>query len=435
MKTNKSVATSVTQFVLAGLAAVVLISAGTIYVVRRNATTEAIRNARDIASIDGHAIAEPVLDNGVFSGDPASLRRVDTVVHERILSDRVVRVKVWTPEGHIVYSDEPRLIGQTFDLGAGERGALRTGKVAADLSNLDEPENRFERPYNKLLEVYVPIKTTGGQPVLFETYLRYSSIAESGRHLLGAFAPVMVGGLLLLFLVQVPLAWSMARGLRQRQEEREQLLQRALDASEAERRRIARDLHDGVVQSLAGVSYSLAAAADRIESGTDGAAVVGALRQAATDTRRSMRDLRSLIVEIAPPNLHAEGLDNAVGELIAPLAAEGVETTVDIDEAAATTPAAQALLYRVAQEAVRNVAAHAQATRLSVSLARENGHARLVVADDGLGFSPDRLSQRREEGHLGLTLLTGLVAEAGGRLVVDSTPGQGTRLEADVPVT
>jgi len=52
-----------------------------------------------------------------------------------------------------------------------------------------------------------------------------------------------------------------------------------------------------------------------------------------------------------------------------------------------------------------------------------------------LGFSADRLEQRREEGHLGLTLLTGLVAEAGGRLVVDSTPGRGTRLEAEVPVT
>ena len=79
-------------------------------------------------------------------------------------------------------------------------------------------------------------------------------------------------------------------------------------------------------------------------------------------------------------------------------------------------------------------AAHAHATRLSVSLARDNGHARLVVADDGRGFSPDRLEQRREEGHLGLTLLTGLVAEAGGRLIVDSTPGIGTRLEAEVPV-
>src|SRR5437588_2429433 len=431
---RKSVATSVTQFVLAGLAAVVLISAGTIYIVRRNATSEAIRNARDIAGIDGHAVAEPMLADGVLTDDPTALARLNTVVHERILSERVVRVKVWTPDGRIVYSDEPRPIGQTFDLGAGERAALRTGKIDAALSNLDEAENRYERPYDKLLEVYVPVHTIGGQKLLFETYLRYSSIAQSGRHIWGSFAPVMVGGLLLLFLVQVPLAWSMARGLRQGQEERERLLQRAIDASEAERRRIARDLHDGVVQSLAGVSYSLAAASDRLD-GAENRDLGTALRQAAADTRRSMRDLRSLIVEIAPPNLHEEGLDNAVGELIAPLTAEGVEITVDIDDAAAPSAEAQTLLYRVAQEAVRNVAAHAQATRLSVSLARDNGRARLVVTDNGLGFSPDRLEQRREEGHLGLSLLTGLVAEAGGRLVVDSTPGEGTRLEAEVPVS
>ena len=431
---RKSVATSVTQFVLAGLAAVVLISAGTIYVVRRNATSEAIRNAREVAGIDGHAVAEPVLADGVLSGDPEAVARINTVVHERILSERVVRVKIWTPEGRIVYSDEPRLVGHTFDLGPGERAALRTGRIAADLSNLDEAENRYERPYNKLLEVYVPVHTLGGQRVLFEAYLRYSSIAESGRHIWGSFAPVLVGGLLLLYLVQVPLAWSMARGLRQGQQERERLLQRAIDASDAERRRIARDLHDGVVQSLAGVSYSLTAAAERLDGGPDGAFVGADLRQAAADTRRSMRDLRSLIIEIAPPNLHDEGLDSAVGELIAPLVAEGVETSVDIDDTAAPSAAAQTILYRVAQEAVRNVAAHAHATRLTVSLARDDGRARLVIADNGRGFSPDRLDQRREEGHLGLTLLTGLVAEAGGRLVVASTPGQGTRLEAELPV-
>ncbi len=427
---RKSVATSVTQFVLAGLAAVVLISAGTIYVVRRNATNEAISNARDIAGIDGHAVVEPVLADGVLTGDPTALERISTVVHERVLSERVVRVKVWTSDGRVVYSDEPRLIGQTFGLGAGERAALRTGKVAADLSDLDEPENRYERPYDKLLEVYVPVHTLSGRPLLFEAYLRYSSIAESGRHIWGSFAPVLVGGLLLLFLVQVPLAWSMARGLRQGQEDRERLLQRAIDASAAERHRIARDLHDGVVQSLAGVSYSLAAVADRL----DGDEAASVIRQAAADTRRSMRELRSLMIQIAPPNLHSEGLDNAVGELVAPLAAEGVETTVDVDDSAAPSADSQTLLYRIAQEAVRNVAAHADATRVSVSLARDNGVARLVIVDNGRGFSPDRLEHRREEGHLGLTLLTGLVTDAGGRLVVASTPGAGTRLEAEVPV-
>jgi signal transduction histidine kinase len=432
---KKSVATAVTQFVLAGLAAVVLISAGTIYVVRRNATSEAIRNAREVAGIDGHAIAEPNLSDGLLTDSAEARAEIDAVVRRRVLSSRVVRVKIWTPGGRILYSDETRLVGQTFHLGAVAMDALRSGGTGADLSNLSEgPENLYERPYHKLLEVYVPVHTAGGRPLLFEVYLRYSSITESGRHIWGTFAPVLIGGLLLLFLVQVPLAWSMARSLRQGQEERERLLQRAIDASDAERRRIARDLHDGVVQSLAGVSYSLTAAAERIGDEPDTSELGTALRLAAADTRQSMRDLRSLIVEIAPPNLHEEGLDSALGELVAPLAADGVETIVDVDDDVVPSADTQTLLYRVAQEAVRNVAAHAHATRLTLSLARDDGRARLVVADDGRGFSTDQLERRRQEGHLGLTLLTGLVADAGGRLVVASTPGQGTRVEAEVPV-
>src|SRR5437763_1078194 len=431
---NVVVTKSVVQFVLAGLAAVVLISAGTIYVVRRNATTEAISQAREVAGIDGHALAEPNLMDGLVDGDPAARSRIDSVVRQRILSERVVRVKVWTSTGHIAYSDEPRLIGRTFDLGPGERNALRSGRVAADLSNLKEPENRFERPYGKLLEVYVPVHTLGGRPLLFEVYLRFSSIAESSQRIWTTFAPVLVGGLLLLYLVQVPMAWSMTRSLQQGQQEREQLLQRAIDASEAERRRIARDLHDGVVQSLAGVSYSLTAAADRLrDSGNGQEEVAASLRQAAGDTRQSMRELRSLIVEIAPPDLHEEGLDNALQELLAPLAASGVETSLHVDTTVTLAPGTQALLYRVAQEATRNVASHAGARRVALSLAAAEGRVHMAVEDDGRGFSPAELDRRRQGGHVGLKLLTGLVADAGGHLVVDSTPGAGTRVEAEVP--
>jgi signal transduction histidine kinase len=306
--------------------------------------------------------------------------------------------------------------------------------VDADVSNLSEPENRYERSYHKLLEVYLPVKTAGGHDVLFEVYLRFSSVAANGNRIWTTFAPVLIGGLLLLYLVQVPLAWSMARGLRQGQLERERLLQRAIDASDTERRRIARDLHDGVVQSLAGVSYSLAAAADRLEgNGKPMADAAARLRQAAADTRQSMRDLRSLIVEIAPPNLHEEGLDNALGDLLSSLDAAGVRTRLDVDRSLELAADTEALVFRVAQEAVRNAGSHARASQVSLTLVADDGRARLIVEDDGAGFSPDDLERRRAEGHVGLSLLSGLVADAGGTLVVDSKPGHGTRLTAEVP--
>jgi len=84
---------------------------------------------------------------------------------------------------------------------------------------------------------------------------------------------------------------------------------------------------------------------------------------------------------------------------------------------------------------VRNVAAHAGANRLDIELVMDGDCVRLVVADDGRGFSEDELDDRRRQGHVGLRLLTGLVTDAGGTLDVDSAPGRGTRLQLELPVS
>ena len=88
-------------------------------------------------------------------------------------------------------------------------------------------------------------------------------MSSSGRRIWRSFAPISLGALLVLELVQIPLAWSLARRLQQRQREREGLLQQALAASDMERRRIASDLHDGVVQDLVGVAFTFGGAARR----------------------------------------------------------------------------------------------------------------------------------------------------------------------------
>ena len=104
-----------------------------------------------------------------------------------------------------------------------------------------------------------------------------------------------------------------------------------------------------------------------------------------------------------------------------------------MDTALVLGPETQALLYRVAQEAVRNATSHAAAQQISLSLGAADAGIRIVVQDDGRGFSPEELEQRRHRGHVGLKLLTGLVADAGGHLTVVSTPGEGTRVVAEVP--
>ena len=249
--------------------------------------------------------------------------------------------------------------------------------------------------------------------------------------------PVLVLGLVLLYLIQAPLAYRMARRLKRSQDEREALLLAALAASDRERTRIAADLHDGVVQGLAGASFSLSAGAERLRGADPETA--GVLAAVATDLRRWVRELRSLVVTITPPALHAQGLSAALADLASTLQGRGIDVRLDVEGVDGLDEPAESLLYRAAQEAVRNVARHADATRVTLSLKRRSalstGADELVlsVRDNGRGFDPQAPKPRRR-GSVGLELLTGLVDAQGGRLHVDAAPGNGTSFVLELPV-
>jgi two-component system, NarL family, sensor kinase len=423
---------AVTTFALAGLAALAVFLVGSVLVLRDLGRNEAIRDARQFAILSGQGIVEPALRDEIVAGNTAAREAVDVVVQERVLGERIVRVKLWTREGRIVYSDEPRLGGVVHPLDAEKREVLETGEASAELSDLSAPENRFERGFGELYEVYVPVRTPDGTPLLFETYQRGAEVASTGRRIWLPFAVLLLACLVLLWLVQIPLAWRLAERLRRTQREREALLVQAIEASENERRRIAADLHDGVVQDLAGISYSLSAAADRTGPNVS-PEVRETLHEAAVGTRDSVRRLRSLLVAIHPPNLRAAGLDAALTDLLAPLRARGIQTTLDVDGDLELSDDAERLVYRAAGEAVRNAERHARASRLSVRLAAEDGRVRLEVEDDGVGFTPAERARRRAEGHVGLSLLEELAEQLGGGLQLRSRPGEGTRLVLEVP--
>ena len=423
-----SVATSVTKFVLAGLAAFVLFAVVSVLVVRELGQREAVRDTRDFAELAALGIVEPALTDDVLAGDAAALRRLDVLVQERVLGDRVVRVKLWTRDGRIVYSDEPRLVGAVYARGEDEVEALRTGETHAELSDLSRPENRFERDEGELYEVYTRVRTPNGTPLLFETYQRASTLVSSGREIWLPFAAALVTSLLLLWLIQVPLAWGLSGRLRRAQADREELLEKALAASVDERRRIAADLHDGPVQELAGLSYSLSAAAER--SAPD---VRSQLQDAAARARDAIRGLRAVLVEIHPPNLQNAGLESALRDLLAPLRGHGVETTLDVPEHLSIRPETELLLFRGAGEAIRNVQRHAGARSVHVSVTDGGGVARIAVVDDGAGFSAEELERRRAEGHVGLSFLEEAAASRGGRLELRPTENGGTTFVLEVP--
>src|SRR5262249_37421214 len=256
------VAGPVLQFALLGLAAVLIVGLATATASRRVGQREAISDARTTTLIKAQGLVERALSIGLVNANPASVRAVDQVVRDGVPDPSLVGGKIRRADGTIVSSDEPRIIGSRYQLDSDNLASLRNGLIQASVSDLSKPENRYERNHGKLLEVYLPIRVPDGSPLLFEAYFRYAAVSASGQRIWSSFAPVTVGALVVLALIQVPLAWSLARRLHQRQQEREYLLQRSLEASDVERRRIATDLHDVVVQDLAGVALQLAAAAD-----------------------------------------------------------------------------------------------------------------------------------------------------------------------------
>ena len=416
----------VVLFLATGLLSLVVIVVGTSELARRAAADEAIADARATTQVLAHSVAEPAIPRGLVTGNAAAIDRFDRLVRDRLLVPDVDRVKIWTADGRIVYSDETRLIGDQFPLGEEEQDVLDDGTTEAEVSDLTRPENRYERQSGGLLEVYTRIEAPGGRALLFEAYYSSDAIATRQEQVLSQFRPITLTALGMVVLAATALLWALTRRLRRSAEDREELLRAAVDASDAERVRIARDLHDGVVQDLAGASFAVSAVARTPE--VPGPARE-ALESAAESLRTSLRALRSLMVEIYPPDLHADGLGAALDDLMAPAAAAGISASASVTGVEGASDDTVALVWRVAQEAVRNAMRHSGARTLSVAVERVDGDVVLTVSDDGRGFDPERVPGTA---HFGLRGLTSLIAEAGGRLDVRSAPGAGTTIRLEM---
>ena len=414
----------VVQFLAAGLLVLVVVVIGTVQLSSRAADEEALNDAQATTELLARSVAQPAIPRGLAAGNSGAVDRFDRTVLRRLLVGEVRRIKIWTAQGGIVYSDETRLIGDRFPLGPEELDVLRNGGTDAEISDLSEPENRFEPAGQSLVEVYTRVKSPEGEPLLFEAYYSATDIARRREQVYDSFQPIALGGLLVLVAVTTPLLWALTRRLDRTGRDRARLLERAADASESERRRIARDLHDGVVQDLAGTAFALSATARDAGTDTDTAR---RLEPMASSLRGSLRSLRSLLVEIYPPDLRADGLEAALEDLVAPAAAAGVTARVEVYDVAQASPDAVRLVWRVAQEAVRNALRHSGASHVTVQVRQVGDRLTLDVTDDGAGFDP-----RKPASGLGLRSQRDLIAEAGGTLDVRSAPGGGTTVHLEV---
>jgi signal transduction histidine kinase len=212
-----------------------------------------------------------------------------------------------------------------------------------------------------------------------------------------------------------------------------QALERSVEASELERRRWARELHDDSLQELAAVKLRLGALAR-----TKPEDLPTAVAQAVEHVDASIQAMRSLITDMRPASLDQLGIGPALETLVERASAlSGVATTLHVDlryeagdEATRLAPEIETTVYRLVQEALTNVAKHAEATNATVTVVERDGVVEIAVTDDGRGFSDGEATEG-----FGLIGVGERVRVVGGRHDIESSRGHGTTVHAWIPAT
>jgi two-component system, NarL family, sensor histidine kinase UhpB len=200
------------------------------------------------------------------------------------------------------------------------------------------------------------------------------------------------------------------------------LAQARFESREEERRRLARDLHDDLGQTLAALKMELRRGAG--EGGTQRALRI--VDAAVASMRRIVADLRPTLLDDLGAVQAIEAYVQQFSEL------HGIACTLAVEPPEAQLPpACSTAVYRIVQEALGNVARHAGATHAQVRVSVEKAQVRVLVSDDGRGFDP---AGRHRAGATGMAGMRERVLALGGGLVIDSAPGCGTRLEASIPL-
>jgi signal transduction histidine kinase len=216
------------------------------------------------------------------------------------------------------------------------------------------------------------------------------------------------------------------------QHERKRFMQVVLRATDEQRLRLAADLHDGPVQGLAALALRLSRLGRRLRGGdAEGAeALLGGLEERLAG---EVAGLRRLVAELRPPVLDQFGLETALRRQAEAFQADtGVDCQVEADLGRPLLPELETVLYRVTQASLANVAKHANAAHVRISLGADDGLVRLRVSDDGVGFDPSQAPRLAAEGHFGLAGMRERVEMVGGRFLVESRPGEGTTIGVEL---
>jgi two-component system NarL family sensor kinase len=414
------VLTAVVAFAVVGSAAYVVAHR----IARADALAEALRTAHGVSI----AVFAPEL-GAALGGNRTAADDLAAAVGSRREDGTLERVMVWGRGGVVLWSDDRALVGRTLPVSQPLAGVFGSGRAYAYVSSLTGRQQRAEQdPSPHLVEAYVPMTVAGGRQVVLEMLFPDTRVQQADRELADRIVPFTLLALLVLALAQLPVAIWMVRRTAAAQQDRDRMLETVLVASERERRLLARHLHDGVVQDLAGAAFLLTArgSGPEVPAGTRHAVGV------ATETlHRAVGDLREMLVELHPRELTGENLPDLIATS-AIRACPDQKVSVASRVRQPVTPEVAAFLYRCARECAVNVAKHAHADSVDITLEADEVGTRLVVRDDGVGIAPGALE--RGDGHLGLVLLRAAAADLGGSLTVEGD-ADGTVVTVGLPPT
>ena len=425
VRNTSEIRSALTRFLLVGLASLVLVAVPTVLLFNSIALDHGLETAIE----NGHNLTvrtlAPETTTATIRGEPDALARLQLIVNTRISDGSIAHIKIWTMTGRVVYSDQNALVGRTFPLPEAITllNADRTG--LAEMNRPGKAENELETDPRQLVEVYTKANASTGEPLIFEAYFPATLVSTAKQDLLGQMAPVGLAALVLLSLVQLPSAMHLSRRVQVSRQSRERLLVQTVAAADHERRRLAQELHDDVIQDLAGIGYALSSLGSHLDA-KNGPAV----ERLGVILRRDVGILRGMVTELLPPELDPQNLASSLRDLGGTLREAGANVGVDVDDDLGLDDTTATLIYRVAREIMHNAAKHGQPGNIDVRLARRDAHTVLTVVDDGRGFES---TAEPGPGHFGLKLIRDTVVEAGGTLLVDSLIGQGTRVELSLP--
>lgn len=423
-----------------------------------------VRRAGLVTGLFVDSFVSPPLQS-LADGD--SLAKVDRDELDRLLSAtplgrQIVLIKIWAPDGRVLYSNNRTMIGRRF-AASPTLAAAFAGQAHSYITDLDDPEHNAERQrWSRLIETFVPVRRTGSDTVIAvaEFYQRSDDLvqqvdASRQRSWLMVGAATLVMSVLLGFLVRrasntivtqqrelhekvTQLTETLAQNLKLR----ERVLRagaRTTVLNEQFLHRVAADIHDGPGQDVALALMRLepilelcgtsqAASCKEHAIGAEFRTLQSALQSALDDLRAISKGLQ--LPEIQPLSL-TETAQRAVRDYERKVGA-GPMVTVEIEDLPEQVPlSVKITLFRLLQESLANGFRHGGAVKQRITLRPRDGELRVEVADNGKGFAPRTASA---DGHLGITGMRERVEILGGTFSVESSPDCGAVIHASLPM-